>query len=180
MKMAPWYIYWANKTPTDNAWHPLPGANPWSPTLPSLLHRLDPEALAVDAAPLIAGAGSFAHFRQLPSLGWTAQANIFKNPRTMGAMHLTSTVCLVAIAGCQLAGVEYRNFIPRWASDRERRREEEVVRQQVRVGMGVGLVASWPLGRWRPLGARVSPLGCLMLGALLDLAHREYNKAHGF
>lgn len=178
--MAPWPLYWANKTPVDNAWHPLPGANPSNLPLPLHIHNLDPEALAVDAAPMIAGAGSLTHFRQLPHLGWTAPANIFSNPATMRVMHATSTVCLVVFAGCQLAGVGYRSFIPRWASERERRRVEEDVRQQVGVGMAIGFVFTLPVGRWRPLGARVSPLGCLMVGGLFDLAHREYIKAHGF
>ena len=82
---------------------------------------------------------------------------------------------------CQAAGFEYRNFIPRWSHDREKRRDEVEVRKHIDVGMGVGL-ASWVLRLYVLNAGRAywAPLDIVMGGALTDLLHREYCKAHGF
>ena len=117
---------------------------------------------------------------QLNSLGWTAPANIFRNRTTMMAMHRTVLFLTPLVFLCQAAGVEYRSFIPRWSHDRERRRDEEDVRKQVDAGMGIGGV-SWLLRLYVFKLGRVywAPLDVVMGGALADLMHREYCKAHG-
>ena len=181
MKLANLF-FWNHKTPTDNNWHPSPGKSAVKhlDNLPQWIKRTDIEAAVVDIAPFITGAGGIAHMSQLNSLGWTAPANIFRNRTTMMAMHRTVLFLTPVILLCQAAGFEYRNFIPRWSHDRERRRDEEDVRKQVEAGMGIGGV-SWLLRLYVfKLGrAYWAPLDVVMGGALADLMHREYCKAHG-
>lgn len=96
-------------------------------------------------------------------------------------MHRTTLVLVPLVLVCQAVGLEYRDYIPRWAHERERRRDEEEVRRHVDVGMAGGAVV-WALRlyalRWGK--AFWAPVDVVMGGALTDLAHREYIKAHGF
>lgn len=184
MSFLQYLLFWNYKRIEDNQWHPVPGDNPVKSltTLPSWTSRIDPEAAVVDSAPFVFGAGAFAHLSQLNDLGWTAQANIFKNPRTLAVVHRTTLFLVPAILVLQAAGVEYRYCIPRWAHERERGRDELQVRNHVEVGMGFGAlgyvarltVFSNPLGRrfWVPLEV-------VLGGGLADLMHREFVKAHG-
>jgi hypothetical protein len=175
-------FFWNNKTPADNDWHPVPSGSSIAhiDNLPPWIKRTDIEAAVVDTAPFIAGAGGFAHMSQLNNLGWTAPANVFRNYRTMMAMHRTVLFLTPLILLCQAAGLEYRNVIPRWSHDRERRRDEEDVRRQVEAGMGIGGV-SWLLRLYVLKIGRAywAPIDVVMGGALADLMHREYYKAHG-
>ena len=175
-------LFWKHKTPSDNAWHPEPGENPsiYPNNLPPWMKRMDIEAATVDTGPWIAGAGGFAHLRQLNDLGWTAPASIFRNKTTMMAMHRTVLYLTPMILLCQAAEIDYRNYIPRWAHDREKRRDEAEVRQQVNAGMGIGLLI-WTTRMYVLNVGRAywAPLDIIMGGALADLAHREYVKAHG-
>jgi hypothetical protein len=177
-----WLFYWNHKDPTDNDWRPQPGANPIKSldNLPAAVKRTDIQATIVDVAPFTCGAGGLAHMRQLNSLGWTAPASVFKNKMTMMAMHRTALFLTPMVLLFQAAGMEYRQFIPRWSHERERRRDEEEVRKHVDVGMGIGAV-SWMLRMYVfNLGrAYWFPMDVVMGGALADLMHREYCKAHG-
>ena len=145
------------------------------------MKRTDIEAAVVDVAPAVAGAGGFAHISQLNNLGWTAPASVFRNRTTMMAMQKTVLYLTPIVLLCQAAGLEYRSFIPRWSHDRERRRDEDEVRKHVDVGMGLGAV-SWVLRMYVFNVGRLywAPLDVVMGGALADLMHREYCKAHGF
>lgn len=178
-----WLFFWNNKTSSDNEWHPIPGANPvkYLDNSPQWLKRVDVEAATVDVAPLVAGAGSVAHLSQIHNFGLTAQGSPFRNKITMLAMHRAVLFLMPLVLVCQAAGLEYRQFIPRWSHDRERRRDEEEVRQHVDAGLGIGAM-SWAvriylfnLGR-----AYWAPIDVLAGGALADLMHREYGKAHGW
>ncbi|KAK5122344.1 hypothetical protein LTR85_004255 [Meristemomyces frigidus] len=177
-------FFWTSKTPQDNEWHPFPGANPNRPAvplnLPNAVQRLDIQATSVDVAPFIAGVGGLAHIRQANQFGLEAHASVFRNPKTLLAMHRTVLLVAPVVLVCQAAGLEYRSFIPRWCHDRERRRVEEEVRTHVDVGMYAG-AALWFV---RMYGFRVgraywAPIDVVMGGALTDLMHREYGKAHG-
>ena len=178
-----WLFFWNHKAASDNDWHPEPGANPikYVDNLPPWAKRIDVEAATVDVAPLVCGTGALAHIRQLNSLGWTVPASIFRNKTTMMAMHRTVLYLTPLMLLCQACGFEYRYLIPRWSHDRERRREEEEVRKHVDVGLGTGAV-SWALRMYVFGAGRAywAPLDVIMGGALSDLMHREYVKAHGF
>ncbi|KAF2717478.1 hypothetical protein K431DRAFT_306923 [Polychaeton citri CBS 116435] len=173
-------FFWNLKTPSDNAWHPEPGKSPVQHRdgLPLILRRIDTTAAIPDVAPFVAGAGSIAHLSQYNSLGWTTPASIFQNPRTLSALNRSATIISVVFLSCQAAGLDYRYLIPRWASDREKRRDELEVRRHVETGMIFGLGSSIvrTIMGWGP---RFSLLDIVMGGALADLAHREYCKAHG-
>jgi len=173
-------FYWNLKTPRDNNWHPYPGlsSTTYLHNAPQWTQRVDLAATAVDSAPFIAGAGALAYVRQYNDLGWTTRANPFVNKPTMTAMHRTAMVVPLVVLGCQALGVEYRYAIPRWASDRERARDEDQARQHVETGMlfGGALMIGRSLAK---LGPRWSLLDVVMCGALFDLALREYYKAHG-
>jgi hypothetical protein len=175
-------FFWVGKTPADNAWRPQPGHNPrkYFDRLPKAFHRTDLAAMVVDCAPFIAGAGGLAHMSQAMHFGFTAHASIFRNVKTMTAIHRTTLALSPLIFLCQATGVEYRSFIPRWAHERELRRDEDEVRQHIDVGMAIGggFYVARMLFR---LGARYwAPVDVVMGGALADLLHREYLKAHGF
>ena len=175
-------FFWKHKQSSDNDWHPQSGQNPvtYIDNLPQWTKRTDIEATVVDTAPFIAGAGGVAHMRQLNNLGWTVPASVFRNRSTMMAMHRTVLFLTPLVLLCQAVRIEYRDFIPRWSHDRERRREESDVRQQVDAGMGIGAV-SWFLRLYVFKVGRMywAPLDIVMGGALADLMHREYIKAHG-
>lgn len=176
-------LFWQWKTQSDNDWHPRPGENPveFVANLPSWLRRIDPEAMAVDVAPFICGAGGIAHLRQINSLGWTAPISVFRNTRTMMAMQRTSIILPAIVLLCQAAGYEYRNFIPRWSHDRERRRDEAEVREHVETGAFIGF-GGWIVRMYLLRIGRAYPsptLDTIMGGALADLLFREYWKAHG-
>lgn len=184
MSFLAYAFYWNFKAAPDNLWHPIPGANPTKTltNLPLWTTRIDPEAAIVDTAPFVFGAGALAHLSQLNDLGWTAQANIFRNPRTLGAVHRTSLVLVPLVLALQAAGVQYRYAIPRWAHERERGRDEAQVRNHVEVGMGLGALAY--VARLtvlaNPLGRRFwVPMEVVLGGGLADLMHREFVKAHG-
>jgi hypothetical protein len=175
-------LFWNYKTAQDNAWHPFPGASPtiYLDNLPPWLKRQDLEAACVDIAPFVAGAGGVAHIRQLNQFGFEAHASVFRNPKTLTALHRSVIFVAPLVLGCQAVGIEYRDLIPRWASERERRRDEEEVRKHVDVGMYVG-AALWFVRmyglRW---GRRYwAPIDIVIGGALTDLLHREYMRAHG-
>jgi len=174
-------LFWHHKTPLDNTWHPTPGANPTTPQtrLPFWFKRIDIEAATVDLAPFIAGAGGLAHISQAKDFGFTARASVLRNPKTLTAMHRTALVLVPVVLGCQAMGVEYRYAIPRWANDRERRRVEDEVRRHVDIGMCFGAASwfvrlyglKWGRGYW-------APIDVILVGALADLMHREYYRAH--
>lgn len=173
-------FYWNLKTPADNNWHPYPGlsSTTYLHNLPPWSHRLDLAATAVDSAPFIALTGFWAYIRQYNDLGWTVKANPFVNKPTMTAMHRSAWVVPAGVLGCQALGVEYRYAIPRWASEREKARDEDQARQHVETGMLLG--GAVMVGRsLAGLGPRWSLLDVVMGGALFDLALREYYKAHG-
>lgn len=173
-------FYWNLKTPTDNLWHPLPGASPTKhlTTAPTWTSRLDLPATAVDAAPFVVAAGSLAYIRQYSSLGWTVPASPFANKRTMLAMHRAALFSVPAILLAQGLGLEYRYAIPRWSHERERGRDEEQARRHVEMGMFVG--GAVMLGRsLAAMGPRWSLMDLVLGGAVADLALREYYKAHG-
>lgn len=176
------FFFWTTKTPPDNQWHPIASGNPirYPDNLPPWLKRTDIAATTVDVAPFVAGAGGLAHIRQANHFGFDAHASIFRNPKTLTAMHRSVIYLTPLVLACQVAGLEYRTYIPRWCHDRERRRDEEEVRLHVDVGMYAG-VACWFV---RIYGLRLgraywAPIDVIMGGALADLMHREYCKAHG-
>lgn len=174
-------FFWNYKTPDSNKWRPEPGNNPtkYVDNLPAALKRTDLEATVVDVAPFVAGVGGLAHISQIHEFGFTARASIFTNVKTMTAMHRTVVYLTPLVLACQAAGVEYRSLIPRWAHDRELRRDEEEVRKHVDVGMAIGSV-SWVTRMFFKLGARCwAPIDIVTGGALADLLQREYIKAHG-
>lgn len=177
----PSVFFWISKTQDDNQWRPQPGHNPTTyPNLPLALQRADLQAMVVDCAPFIAGAGGLAHISQINDFGFTAPASIFRNIKTMTAMHRTTFLLSPLILGFQAAGLDYRIYIPRWSHPRELRRDEEEVRKHIDVGMGIGSI-SWILRMTFRFGARYwAPIDIVMGGALADLLHREYCKAHGF
>ena len=175
-------FFWNYKTNADNSWRPEPGQNPtqYIDNLPATLKRTDLEATAVDVAPIVVGAGGFAHLLQLPHFGFTSPMSIFRNVRTMTAMHRTVLFVTPVVLACQAAGIEYRYFIPRWSHERELRRDEEEVRQHVDVGMAIGSM-SWASRMVFRIGARYwAPIDIILGGALADLMDREDRKAHGF
>ncbi len=197
-------FFWNYKQPSENDWRPQIGADPvkYLDRLPTAIKRTDLQASVVDVreqwwdcdldstsansialqvAPFICGAGGLAHMSQLNNLGWTVPASIFRNKATMTAMHRTGLFLTPLLLVLQAAGIGYRQYIPRWSHDRERRRDEEEVRKHVDVGMGMGAVA-WALRMYAfNLGrAYWFPVDVVMGGALADLLHREYCKAHGF
>ncbi|CAK3893741.1 Hypothetical predicted protein [Lecanosticta acicola] len=182
MALLQYLFFWNLKAPEHNKWHPEPGKSPtqYIDNLPLSLKQLDVPATVVDSAPVIAGVGGLAHLSQAHAFGFTARASVFRNVKTLTAIHTTTLVVAPLILALQASGFEYRYFIPRWASDRELRRDEEEVRQHVDVGMAFGSL-SW-IGRLAfKLGARYwAPIDVIMGGALADLMHREYLKAHGF
>ena len=177
-------FFWNHKIGRDNLWHPIPGGNSIQPitTLPPWTSRIDPAAAIVDAAPFVFGAGALAHLSQLNDLGWTAQANVFKNPRTLGAVHGATLIVFPLVLALQATGLEYRYAIPRWAHERERGRDEVEVRKHVEAGAGLGVlgyVARMTIFS-NPLGRRVwAPVEVVLGGGLADLMHREFVKAHG-
>lgn len=118
--------------------------------------------------------------RQLNSLGWTAPASVFRNVKTMTAMHRAVLYLTPLVLLCQAAGWDYRRFIPRWNHERERRRDEAEVRQQIDAGMGFG-AGVWVVRMYFLSVAKAywAPMDIVMGGALADLLHREYVKAHG-
>ncbi|KAF2763904.1 hypothetical protein EJ03DRAFT_332331 [Teratosphaeria nubilosa] len=180
--LLPYLFFWTHKSPESNTWRPVPGANPKPiDNLPPFLARTDLAATSIDAAPFIAGAGSLAHLRQIHKFGFTASANIFANPKTLRALHRTTLVLIPAVLVAQALGLEYRYAIPRWSHEREMRRDEEEVRRHVDVGMYAG-VACWAVRLYGLRWGRAfwAPMEVVMGGALADLMHREYGKAHGF
>lgn len=184
MSFLAYAFFWNYKNNVDNLWHPIPGGNPIKALtkLPPWTSRIDPEAAVVDVAPFVFGAGALAHLSQLNDLGWTAQANIFKNPKTLGAVHRTTLVLVPLILTLQAVGAEYRQFIPRWAHERERGRDEGQVRNHVEAGMALGALGY--VGRLtilsNPMGRRFwVPVEIVLGGGLADLMHREFVKAHG-
>lgn len=176
----PYIYFWNFKTPQDNAWHPEPGSSPPAlANIPAFIKRQDLQATAVDVAPFVTGVAGLAHIRQANSFGFDAHASVFRNPKTLRAAHRAVIVLVPLVLACQAANVEYRYLIPRWSHERERRRDESEVRQHIDVGMyaGVGLwfVRTYGFGVGRAYWA---PIEIVLGGAIADLAHREYYKAH--
>jgi hypothetical protein len=131
--------------------------------------------------PFVCGAGSVAYLSQLNSLGWTVPASIFRNAKTLSALHYSAFLLPATVLACQATGFEYRNFIPRWSHDRERRRDETEVRQHIAIGSAVGLgfwaVRLFALRMGR--GYRSPLLEIVIGGGLADLMDREDRKTHG-
>ncbi|QIX02534.1 hypothetical protein AMS68_008051 [Peltaster fructicola] len=166
-------MYWKHKSPGDNLWHPIPREVPRSP----VWKRIDIEAAVVDIAPFVAGAGAFAYMRQINDFGFTTTASVFGNRRTVLATHRASLVMAGAVLGLQVAGIEYRQYIPRWASDRESRRDDEEARQHIDAGMiaGLGILLTRTILR---KGPSPSLMDVILGGALGDVLLREYFRAH--
>lgn len=184
MAVLQYLFFWNLKTPQDNRWHPQIGQDPnkyiHHHNLPAFLQRTDAEATLVDAAPFIAGAGGLRHVSQIHHFGFTARASVFRNAKTMTAMHRACMVVpLILVA--QAAQIEYRTFIPRWCHERELYyRDEAEVRKHVDVGACIGAV-SWIFRLTWKVGARYwAPIDVVIGGGLCDLLHREYIKAHTF
>ncbi|KAM3415262.1 hypothetical protein BST61_g8792 [Cercospora zeina] len=138
------------------------------------------EASLVDAAPFVAGVGGARHISQIFDFGFTAHASIFRNIKTMSAMHRSVAVLLPTMWTAQAAGIQYRFLIPRWCHERELRRDEDEVRKHINVGacFGGGI---WAARMMFKVGTRYwAPIDIVLGGALSDLLHREYQKAHGF
>lgn len=173
-------FYWNIKTPRDNAWHPQIGQCPtrYTKNLPALLQRTDVEATLVDAGPYIASVGALRHASQAFDFGFTVSANVFKNVRTINALHASTLLFIPLILSLQAAGIEYRNFIPRWSTDRERYRDEEEVRRHVDVGAYLGAL-TWAGRMILKVGVRYwAPIDVVLGGALADVLHREYFRTH--
>lgn len=175
-------FFWNLKTADDNKWHPEIGQSStrYIGNLPHFLRRMDFEASLVDAAPFVAGVGGARHISQIFDFGFTAPASVFRNVKTMTAMHRSVAVLLPLIWTAQAAGVQYRFLIPRWCHERELRRDEDEVRRHIDVGACIGGV-SWVTRMLFKIGVRYwAPIDVVLGGALADLLHREYQKAHGF
>ncbi|EME48776.1 hypothetical protein DOTSEDRAFT_67724 [Dothistroma septosporum NZE10] len=175
-------FFWNFKGPESNKWRPEPGGNPtkYIDSLPTFLKRTDLEATVVDIAPFVAGAGGLAHTSQIHQFGFTVPASVFRNVKTMTAMHRTVLYLAPVVFACQAVGFEYRDFIPRFAHERELRRDEEEVRKHVDAGMYIG-GGIYAVRMAFKVGARYwAPIDIVMGGALTDLLQREYIKAHGF
>ena len=172
--------YWSIKTPSDNAWHPQIGQCPtrYTKNFPTILQRTDIEATLVDAAPYIASVGALRHASQAYDIGFTVSAKVFKNFKTLNALHKSTLLFIPLVLSLQAAGIEYRNLIPRWSTDRERYRQEEEVRQHVDVGAYLGAL-SW-IGRMiTRVGVRYwAPIDVVLGGAGADVLHREYFRTH--
>lgn len=174
--------FWTTKTPSANAWHPQIGQCPtqYTRNLPPILQRTDAEATLVDAAPFIASVGAFRHASQLFNFGFTVSANVFKNIRTLTALHNSTLLFIPVILSLQAAGIEYRNFIPRWTTAAESTRDEEEVRRHVDVGAYLGGMA-WAARMIMRLGVRYwAPIDVVLGGAGADVLHREYVRTHAF
>lgn len=95
-------------------------------------------------------------------------------------MHRTTLYLSPLILAFQAGGLDYRTYIPRWCHTRELRRDEEEVRKHIDVGMAIGSLG-WITRMAFKVGVRYwAPIDIIMGGALADLLHREYVKAHGF
>jgi hypothetical protein len=174
--------FWTTKTPSANAWHPQIGQCPtqYTKNLPPILQRTDVEATLVDVAPFIASVGALRHASQLFNFGFTVSANVFKNVRTMAALHASTLLFLPMVLSLQAAGVEYRNFIPRWTTVAEATRDEEEVRRHVDVGAYLGGI-SWAARMIMRVGVRYwAPIDVVLGGAGADMLHREYVRTHAF
>ncbi|KAJ4986340.1 hypothetical protein SVAN01_08157 [Stagonosporopsis vannaccii] len=172
--------YWTIKTPSDNGWHPQIGKCPtrYTKNLPTQLQRTDIEATIVDAAPYIASVGGFRHVSQAFDFGFTVSANVFKNIRTLNALHTSTLFFVPLILSLQATGIEYRNFIPRWSTEREHYRDEEEVRRHVNVGACLGAL-SWVGRMIMKVGVRYwAPIDVVLGGAGADVLHREYFRTH--
>jgi hypothetical protein len=174
-------FFWNLKTLQDNAWHPFPGASSttYLSNLPAWTQKLDLAATAVDAAPFVTASGTIAYLSQLNNLGWTVPASPFANKLTISTLHRSALIATPVILGLQALDVQYRYLIPRWASERERRRDEEQARNHVEVGMlggGALMIARTLAG----MGPRWSLLDVVLGGALADVLLREYYRAHDF
>ena len=173
-------FFWKFKEPESNKWRPEPGGNPNKhiDNLPTFMKRTDLAATVVDVAPFIAGAGGLAHVSQIHSIGFTVPASVFRNVKTMTAMHRTTLYLTPLVLVCQAIGFQYRDFIPRLAHERELRRDEEGVRKHVDAGMYVG-GCIYALRMAFKVGARYwAPIDVVMGGALTGLLQIEYIKAH--
>ena len=176
------FSFWTSKSPSANAWHPQIGQCPtqYTKNLPSILQRTDIEATLVDAAPFIASVGALRHASQLFNFGFTVSANVFKNVRTMAALHTSTLLFLPMVLSLQAAGVEYRNFIPRWTTAAESTRDEEEVRRHVDIGAYLGGMA-WAARMILRVGVRYwAPIDVVLGGAGADVLHREYVRTHAF
>lgn len=172
-----WFMYWKHKQSTDNLWRPIPRGLDSRLGLPIWVQRIDVEAAVVDAAPFIVGAGAFAYLRQINEFGLTTTASVFGNRKTVLATHRASVIATSMVFGLQAAAVDYRQYIPRWASDREARRDEEEARQHIDAGMAAGcgiLLVRTILKK----GPTPSLMDIVLCGALGDVLLREYFRAH--
>ncbi|OAG07514.1 uncharacterized protein CC84DRAFT_1243093 [Paraphaeosphaeria sporulosa] len=175
-------LFWSSKTPLDNAWHPQIGRCPtqYTKNLPLVLQRTDAEATLVDAAPFIASIGALRYASQLFNFGFTVSANVFKNVRTLTALHTSTLLFVPMVLSLQAAGVEYRNFIPRWRTAAESTRDEEEVRRHVDAGAYLGGMA-WVARLIMRVGVRYwAPIDVVLGGAGADVLHREYVRTHAF
>ena len=105
-------LFWRYKTSLDNDWRPTLSKDETEAAAkrlatPSFTNNLDVEALIIDVAPFVCGAGGLAHISQLNQLGWTVPASIFRNTRTMTAMYRTGIILPAIVLSCQAAGIEY-------------------------------------------------------------------------
>lgn len=181
MAFLQYLFFWNLKTPKDNLWHPQIGQNPskYIDNLPAFLRRTDIEATLVDAAPFVVGAAGLRHISQIHDFGFTAHASIFRNVKTMTAMH-RAVVVVPLILVAQATQIQYRTLIPRWCHERELNRDEVEVRKHVDVGASIG-AGIWVTRLLFKVGLRYwAPFDIVVGGALSDLLHREYVKAHGF
>jgi hypothetical protein len=99
----------------------------------------------------------------------------------MLALHRSTLFLTPLVLLLQMANKNYRQFIPRWNNDRERRRDEVEARQHIQAGMGLGL-GVWTLRMFvfGGIGRKYwAPFDIVLGGALTDLLHREHRKAHG-
>nr|OQO28917.1 hypothetical protein B0A51_03937 [Rachicladosporium sp. CCFEE 5018] len=176
-------FFWNFKSPPDNLWHPLPFTpqtpSRYTPTnqLPHWLLRCDPAATVVDAFPIVTFLTFLRHASQLTNLGLGAPWSPFSNPATLRTAHRSSLIAVPVILGLQAVGADYRYAIPRWAGERERRRDEGQARRHVEVGMLVGGL----IGVTRAIfkrGPRWAIVDVVIGGGVADLALREYYKAH--
>lgn len=170
-------LYWKHKQPLDNQWRPAPGQDlaRHRDTLPTVVQRMDVPAMVVDAAPIVAVIGAATHISQLRSLGSAASANWSTYINTMVAVNRAAATVPALLLLCQATGLNYRAYLPRWANERERERDEGSVREHIRLGMQTG-TALWLTRLVCGLGAKrlSAPVDVLAFGALGDVMQRNF------
>lgn len=169
-------FYWRHKTDSDNDWHPrLPSA------ANGPLQRVDAEAAVADATGWVLLSGAASYVTQLPHLGVTQPFSPFTNQAVLRSLSATSTVAIGAILTAQAAGLQYRSYMPRWATEREKLQGDQESRSHILFGMQLGAVSLLVRNVFKigPSFSRLSLLDIVIGGGVADICLREYYRAHG-